>query len=885
VTDRRWLRQMTLRIRTLCQRDRVEQELQEEFQFHIDKRIEMEMARGLSPEDARSAALRAMDGMEQHKEECRDMRRVNYIDHLLRDLRYAGRNLLRSPSFTLLAVAIMALGIGGNTAVFSLVNQILLHPPGISQPQRIIVLRTRYDKLNLDFELASPPALAAASDNKKTFEHAGAAQPASFTYADRAVPVRVPGAAVSAEWFDVFGARPALGRTFSADDEKPGAGRVLVLAHDAWLRMFGGDTGILGRTIELNQQRYQIVGVMGRDFHQPRNADLWVPLALPRPAFALPNWFNGNLSVVARMQPWVSFAQAQAWLKWTAEHVAARAPGDLRGLIRNWGWGMRASRFADSNGGATKTPMLILMGAVGLVLLIGCANIAGLTLARTSCRMQELAVRAALGAGRHRMLRQVLAESLIIAMAGGALGALLARGNTSLLLSLAPQTAVEGLDARLDLFVLLFTTVMTLGAGLLFGLVPAWQCSRVDPYHPLKGAGRTISGSRHGLQSGLVVAEAALALVLLIGAGLLVRSFGRLQAVDPGFDPRGVVTAAYTLPPSTKDDRQAIFARAVLDHLHGTRGVTAASIGRPIPFSNELEGAAFRIEGRTLPVGEPTPQGDRGWVTPDYVQTLGINLERCRFFTDLDRAGSKAVAVIDAKLARQYWPNEDPLGKRIQPMSGEGWYTIVGIVNHVLPSDLASDTGRGVYYVSLYQRPMPMGTILVKTPGDLPTAVAAIREAVHAADPSLPVYDVKPMATLLSDSLAPRRFAIRILGFFATAALLLAALGLYGVLTYAVMQRTREIGIRIVLGAEKTAVLRLVVGQALRPAGTGVALGIAAAILVGRFLESQLFEVRSFDPLTTCAMACAVLMAALLASWLPTRQAMRADPAVILGYE
>jgi hypothetical protein len=272
---------MTLRIRTLCQRDRVEQELQEEFQFHIDKRIEMEMARGLSPEDARSAALRAMDGMEQHKEECRDMRRVNYIDHLLRDLRYAGRNLLRSPSFTLLAVAIMALGIGGNAAVFSLVNQILLHPPGISQPQRIIVLRTRYDKLNLDFELASPPALAAASDNKKTFEHAGAAHPASFTYADRAVPVRVPGAAVSAEWFDVFGARPALGRTFSADDEKPGAGRVLVLAHDAWLRMFGGDTGILGRTIELNHQRYQIVGVMGRDFHQPRNADLWVPLASP----------------------------------------------------------------------------------------------------------------------------------------------------------------------------------------------------------------------------------------------------------------------------------------------------------------------------------------------------------------------------------------------------------------------------------------------------------------------------------------------------------------------------------------------------------------------------------------------------------------------------
>jgi len=825
-----------------------------------------------------------MDGMEQHKEECRDMRRVNYIDQLLRDLRYAGRSLLRSPGFTMLAVAIMALGIGGNTAVFSLVNQLLLHPPGISEPQRIVVLRTRYDKLNLDFELASPPALAAASANKDIFEHAAAARPASFTYADRAVPVRLPGAAVSAEWFDVFGARPALGRIFSADEDKPGANRVLVLSHDAWLRMFGGDTGILGQTIELNQQPCQIIGVMGRDFHQPRGADLWVPLALPPPAYALPNWFNGSISVVARTQPSVSFAQAEAWLKWNAKHVAAGAPADLRGLVKNWGWGMRASRFADSNGGATKAPVLILMGAVGLVLLIGCANIAGLTLARTSARMRELAVRAALGAGRYRLLRQVLAESLMLAMAGGAMGALLARGSMKLLLSLAPQTAVGGLDARLDLFVLLFATVTTLGAGLFFGLVPAWQSSRVDPYHALKGAGRTISGSRQALQSGLVVAEAALSLVLLIAAGLLLRSFTRIQMVNPGFDPRGVVTAAYTLPPGTNAGRQALFARTVLDDLHGTRGVTAASIGRPIPFSNELEGAAFRIEGRTLPAGEPTPQGDRGWVTPDYLQTLGINLERGRFFTDLDRAGTEPVAVIDDKLARRYWPNEDPLGQRIQPMSGEGWYTIVGIVNHVFHSDLVSDTSHGIYYVSLYQCPMPMGTILVKT-GDLPAAVAAIREAVHAADPNLPVYDVKPMATLLAGSLAPRRFAIRILGFFAAAALLLAALGVYGVLTYAVMQRTREIGIRIALGAEKTEVLRLVIGQGLRLAGTGVALGIAAAILFGRLLESQLFEVRPFDPPTMAAMACAVMMAALLASWLPARRAMRADPAVTLRYE
>jgi predicted permease len=373
--------------------------------------------------------------------------------------------------------------------------------------------------------------------------------------------------------------------------------------------------------------------------------------------------------------------------------------------------------------------------------------------------------------------------------------------------------------------------------------------------------------------------------LLLIAAGLLLRSFARLQTVNPGFDPHGVVTAAYTLPPGTNSDRQEIFAHSVLDHLRAVKSVSAASIGRPIPFSNELEGAAFRIEGRSLPAGEPTPQGDRGWVTPGYLPVLGIHLQRGRFFTDLDRERTGPVAVIDEKLARQYWPNEDPLGKRIQPMSGEGWYTIVGVVSHVMRSDLAGDTGRGMYYVSLYQRPMPMGTILVKTSGDLPTAVAALREAVHAADPNLPVYDVKPMGEIVADSLAPRRFAIRVLGFFAAAALLLAALGLYGVLSYAVTQRTREIGIRIALGAERSAVLRLVVGQGLRLAGTGVAAGVIAAIFCGRFIESQLFEVRSFDPPTMAATACAMLVAALLASWLPARRAMRADPAVVLRHE
>jgi predicted permease len=513
-----------------------------------------------------------MDGMEQHKEECRNMRHVNYIDDFLRDLRYAGRSLRRSLGFAALAVVIMALGIGGNTAVFSLVNQVLLHPPGVSEPQRIVVVRTKIPELNLDFEMASGSVFADARANKQIFEHAGAARPISFNFANRAVPVRLQGAAVSAGWFDVFGARPAMGRVFSAGEDQPNANRVVVLAHGAWLRLFGGDPSVVGRTIELNQQPYEIIGVMDRAFQQPRAVDIWVPLALPPSAFATQNPFDGSMSVFARMQPAVSFARAEAWLKWNAERVAAAAPADLRTLVKNWGWGMGASRFADSNAGNTKTPALILLGAVGLVLLMACANIAGLTLARTSARTQELAVRAALGAGRRRLLRQVLAESLLLAAAGGIAGVLLARGSMKLLLRLAPQNAVAGLEARLDPFVLLFATIATLAAGLFFGLAPAWQSSRVDPGHALKGGGRTASGLRQGLRSGLVVAEAALALVLLVAAGLFVRSYARLQTVDPGFDPRGVVTAAYSLPPGYANSEKQSASHATCSIIFKARG-------------------------------------------------------------------------------------------------------------------------------------------------------------------------------------------------------------------------------------------------------------------------------------------------------------------------
>jgi putative ABC transport system permease protein len=444
------------------------------------------------------------------------------------------------------------------------------------------------------------------------------------------------------------------------------------------------------------------------------------------------------------------------------------------------------------------------------------------------------------------------------------------------------------LDARLDVYVLAFAVLATLVAGVLFSLVPAWQLSKVDPHDTLQSGGRTSAGgARQRLRSSLVVVEAALALVLLLGAGLFLRSLARLEEISPGFEPRGVMTAAFSLPAQTYADgeRQAVFMRSVLERLERVNGVTAAAVGMPIPFSGELEAGSFAIQGRTFAPGEPGPHAERRWVTPGYLKTLGIVLSEGRFFTDLDRIGTESVAVIDEKLARRYWPNENPLDQRLEPTSGEGVLRIVGVVKHVMQSDLASDADEGVLYENILQHPMPFASITVKTSGDVSALAGVIRDAVRETDAGLPLFNLKSMETMVGNSLAPRRFLLRVLGFFAGVALFLATLGLYGVISYSVTQRTREIGIRMALGAERGSVLALVVGQGFRLAATGVVIGIAGAALLGRYFESQLFRVQSFDPLTIFTTAAALLAAGLLASYLPARRAVRVDPAVTLRSE
>jgi predicted permease len=805
---------------------------------------------------------------------------------MISGIRLAWRGLAKSPGFALTSVAALALGIGANTAIFSLVNQLLLNPPGMSNPDRIVAVRAKYDKLTLKSIPLSAPDFADVRSSREVFAHAAVMDGGDFNYTGGDIPERLQGQSVSVEWFDVFGAKPELGRTFRPEEDLPNADPVVILAHAAWKRLFGGDPSAVGKVIELNRKPYRIVGVMAPDF-RPLMVDLWVPLGLPADAYDARNYFNEHLFAAARIHPGVSLARADAFVQVLANRV--RNSGTTGGAYaQSSGWGLFTVPITDFLAGDTKKPMLVLLGAVGFVLLIACSNIAGLMVARTAGRAKEIAVRAALGAGKWQLVRHVMAESSLLALGGAALGLALAQAGIRLLLAIAPEDANIGLAARLDAGVLAFTALVAILSGVLFGLAPAWQMARFNTYEILKASGQSVTASqgRQRLRAALVVGEAALAVVLLAGAGLFLRSLTRLEDVRPGFDPRGVMTATLSLPNSRYKEpaQRAAFYRAVTERLAGVHGVETATIGVPLPFSRMGGSGSFSIEGRERGPGDPGPHGDIEYVAPGYFEAMRIPLKSGRYFTEGDRQGAEPVFIIDENLARQYWPNENPVGQHMR-QGGTAWPTIVGVVGHVNRTDLAGDTGKGTYYYCLPQRPIPLASIIVKTAGDPASLGPAIREAVRAVDPTQPVHDLKTMQDLVQNSLAPRRFAVRLLGFFAMVALLLAALGLYGVISYSVAQRTQEIGVRMALGAERGSLLGMVVGQGLRLAALGVAVGLALTVVCGRMLESLFFGVSPFDPLTFAAISAALLGTASLASYVPARRATRVDPLRALRYE
>lgn len=803
------------------------------------------------------------------------------------DIRLAIRTLAKSPTFAATTVLALALGIGANTAIFSVINGLLLHPAGIPDPHRLLAIRVKYDKLNLKSIAISAPDFADVRDSKQVFAFAAMGTDADFNYTTTDLPERLPGMQVTWQWFDVFGVKALLGRGFRPEEDQPNANQVAVLSYAAWQRWFGGDAALVGSTILLNQLPYKVIGVMGPDFDVPNQTQVWVPIGLPSGEYGSGNRFNENYFTVAKVQPGVTVPQAQAFVQLLSRQILERDPQGAFG--KDSGWGMLALPLTEYVYGDLKTPLFVLIGAVGFVLLIACSNIAGLMLARASGRARELAVRSALGARRWHLVRQTLAESLVLAGAGTIVGLGVARAGIRILLWLAPPDVATGLNIRMDAYVLVFSVVVGALAGILSGVAPAWQVSGAHDFELLKEGGRSgmASRGRRRVRAMLVVGQVALALVLLVGAGLFLKSLARLGHVNPGFDPHGVMTAALSLPESQykEQPKQSAFYREVTERLASLPGVSAAAAVVPLPFSGSDYSSSFGIEGESLGPGDPGPHSNIRVVTPGYFSVLKIPLLEGRLLTAQDHEGTQPVVVIDENLARQYWPGQVPLGKRVRTGTRGKWAEIVGIVGHIHHSQLAGDTGKGVRYYSMYQTPNLMAFLIARTSANPATLAAPIRQAVRTAAPGQPVYDLSTMEQRLGTSLASRRFVVTVLGFFASVALLMAAVGLYGVISYTVAQRTQELGIRMALGAQLPGILGLVLQHGLRLVGVGMLFGLIAALSLARLLSSQLFQVSPFDPLTFALTAVVLLAAALLASYVPARRAAKIDPIVALRYE
>ncbi len=807
---------------------------------------------------------------------------------LIQEMRFGVRMLAKNPGFTTVALLTLALGIGANTAIFSVLNALLFHPAGIPHPDRLVALRVKYDKLNLKSINVSVPDFADIRNAKQIFSAAAIGNNADFNYTGGDYPERLPAGLVTWEWFDVFGVKPILGRVFRPEEDQPNANNEVVLAYGTWKRLFGGDPAIVGKSFEFNAQSYKVIGVMGPEFLWPNRTALWAPLGLAPDKFAPNNRFNESYFVVASMKPGVTFAQANAFVKLVTQQDIESNPR-MGAYAKDSRWGMFIVPLAEFVFGDLSAPLFILLGAVGFVLLIACSNIAGLLLAKASSRAREFAIRAALGASRWELIRQALLETLILAACGVLLGPVIALYGIDALRALAPEELISGVTIHLDAYVLLFTASVGLVAGIISGVAPAWITSGTDPSAAMKEGGRSDASSRGGnrLRSILVAGELALALVLLVGAGLFMKSLSRIQGLTTGFEPHGVMTGALALPEKQykEEEKQLAFYRSVLDRLEATPGVRAAAFAAPLPFSGSNWSSSFSIEGRVEGPGDPGPHSNINLVTPGYFKALGIPLRAGRYLTNEDRKGAAPVALIDENLARQYWPDQDPVGKRLRRGDRAPWVTIVGVVAHIKRTALVGDSDKGVCYYSLYQLSSPDIFVVAKTDGNVATMAGAIRDAMRGVDANQPVHDLKSMDERISESLGPRRFGVTLLGFFAGISLLMAALGLYALISYTVAQRTREIGIRMALGARRGDLVKQVIAYAMRLAVIGVVIGTVGAGILARLLSSELFGVGAFDPVTFFRMAMLLLIVMLAAALVPARRATKVDPIVALRYE
>jgi putative ABC transport system permease protein len=801
------------------------------------------------------------------------------VDALLRDLRYALRTLRKTPGFTFFAVLTLALGIGATSTIFSVVNTVLLSPPPYGDPARLVTLyENDLAEGNLEFPVA-PANFHDWQRDARSFAGMAASRNQSVNLTGDGEPERIPGSAVSGNYFQVLGVQPRLGRAFTTDEDAPGAGQVVVISDALWRRRFGGDPAIVGQAIELNGRPHTVIGIAPPSMRLPSSqTELWIPLALDEQARG--NRGGHSMGVVARLAPGATLEQARTEMRTIGERISAAYPEVQSGF------NVTVQSLGDDLIGDARTPLLVLVGAVAFVLLICCANVANLMLARAASRQKEIAIRSAIGAGRSHIVRQLLAEAAVLALAGGLGGLLLAVWGVDLLVAVGPRELPRLDDVAVDGRVVGFALGVSLLTGVLFGVLPAVHASRADLNETLKDGLKGSSGGpgRARARQALLVAEVAISLTLLVGAGLMLKSMSRLTSVDPGFESAGLVVGGVPLS-STKYDSSATrvaFYDQLHERLRTSPGVDRAGFVSALPLSGALSISGYWIEGKT-------PRGDNSQVPTaysyliagDYFETMEIPLKDGRLFAASDRAGAPLVAVVNETLARQEFPGESPIGKRLQFGPPESPFVeIVGVVADTRHAGLG-DAVPAQMYLPYAQNAFGGMTAVVRG-RDAATLTATLRREVRAVDADQPVSLLRTMDEVIATGVARPRFITLLLGTFAALALVLAVVGIYGVVAYSVAQRTQEFGIRMALGADARRVLTGVVGQAARVTAIGVAIGVAAALVMSRGLAELLFEVQASDPATYAGIAAVLLAATVVASWIPARRATRVPPIAAL---
>jgi len=876
----RILKLLRLRLRSLFRRKQVEEELDEELQYHLQCQLDENLAAGLTPEEARYSALRALGAITQNKEECRTIRRVTWVEDLGKDLRYGTRTLRKNPAFTLVAVLALALGIGANTTMFSVVYGMLFRPLPFADADRLAVVCLNYASRDAVFGTMCMRDYLMWRDNNHAFEAPSLYRNLRIDVGGSDVaPEQVLGTIVTADFFPTLGVRPLLGRTFAPGEDRPNTPSLAVLSESIWRRRYGASPDVLGRTIVVNGAQATVIGVMPGGIRFPRReTEVWMNLPLVPPTRYGPWFYRG----VARLRPGVTLEQAQAETNRIGRLMAERNP--YYKVVR-----LPVVRLRDALLGTTVKPAILVMtGAVGLVLLIAVVNVANLMLARATVREREVALRLSLGAGRGRIVRQLLTESVLLAVAGGASGLALAWAGIKLIRVWNPGDLPLIDSVRLDWGALGFMVFVSILAGILFGIAPALESARTDLSSSLKEGGRSSGGSqaRGRARNALVVAEIAISLTLLVGAGLLLRSFANLQRVTGGFStPAEQILTMRISPgdPKYNDASTGIaFYDEVLRRARDVPGVEIAAITDSLPPDQQGDADTFGLEGQSLAPGEMNPVVTVATVGPNYFRALGIPLLGGRDFTDHDKEDSAPVTIVSQGFARRFFPNQEALGKRIK--YGDSWMEVVGVVGNVKYLGLTTNTDPA-YYMPFAQNFGARAFLAVRSSEDAARLAATLRRDIQSIDSGVTLAQITTMDEALDLSVSQPRFNTILLGLFAAIAVVLAAVGIYGLIAYSVAQRTHEIGVRMALGAARADVVRMVIRQGMSLAALGIVLGLGGAFALTRLLKTMLFGVGVTDALTFAAAPIGMFFVVLLATSLPALRATRVSPVVALRSE